>query len=174
MSMTMWALLPRIFRFRSALKPPMTLTAPESEKDPSATAKMDRALMSVRKPLFLARTWRAATNDENLPASRRSSTSGMMEPTRQTTKTTPTRMAPPLTRTSFNDPAEPRSVGSLRVHSVSAMNPASDATVRATRGRTRRIVLLLGPQQREENHVADGRRVRQSHDQPVDPHAEAR
>ncbi len=144
MSMTMWALLPRIFRFRSALKPPMTLTAPESENDPSATAKIDKALMSVRKPLFFARTWRAATNDANRPPSSRSSTRGMTEPTRQTMKTTPTRMAPLRTRTSFNDPAEPRKVGSLRVHSVSATRPPRDATVRTTRGRTRRIGYFSG------------------------------
>ncbi len=60
-STTMCALLPRIFRFRSALNPPITLMAPESENDARATAKMERPLMSVRNPLFFARTWRAAT-----------------------------------------------------------------------------------------------------------------
>ena len=49
----MCALLPRILRFRSELNPPITLMAPESENDPSATAKIDRPLMSVRNPLFL-------------------------------------------------------------------------------------------------------------------------
>ena len=53
---TMCALLPRILRLRSELNPPMTLMAPESEKEPSATAKIDSPLMSVRNPLFFART----------------------------------------------------------------------------------------------------------------------
>ena len=61
---TMCALLPRILRFRSWLKPPITLTTlAERARADSATPQIESTLMTVRKPLFCERTWRAATND---------------------------------------------------------------------------------------------------------------
>src|SRR5262245_5938137 len=55
-SMTIWALLPRIFLLRSWLKPPMTLTTLDSAHDEIATPQIDRTLITVKKPLFCDRT----------------------------------------------------------------------------------------------------------------------
>ncbi len=75
----------------------MTLMALDREKEPSATAKIDSPLTSVRKPLFLARTCLAATNDGSAPASRRSSTIGIAMTTTLRTNTTPAATAPART-----------------------------------------------------------------------------
>ena len=49
----MCALLPRIFRFRSALNPPMTLMAPESENDARATREDRQPADEREKPALL-------------------------------------------------------------------------------------------------------------------------
>jgi hypothetical protein len=72
----MWALLPRIFRFKSWLKPPITLTTLDSAHELIATPQIDSTLMTVRNPLFCERTWRAATNETNVRPSIRSSSHG--------------------------------------------------------------------------------------------------
>src|ERR1700727_1011983 len=70
-SIVMWAWFPRIFRLRSWLNPPITLTTLDSAHDESETPQIERMLMTVRNPLFGDRTWRAPTNDENVrPSSR--------------------------------------------------------------------------------------------------------
>src|SRR5688572_27647557 len=51
-SMTIWALLPRIFRLRSWLNPPITLTTLDRAHDEIATPQIDSTLMTVRNPLF--------------------------------------------------------------------------------------------------------------------------
>ncbi len=65
-----------IFRFRSELNPPITLTTLESAHDESETPQIDRMLMTVRNPLFGERTCRAPTNDENVCPSSRSRSQG--------------------------------------------------------------------------------------------------
>ena len=114
-------------RFRSALKPPITLMAPDSENEASATAKIDRPLMSVRKPLFLARTCRAAMYVENGPASSRSSSQGSIATTVPTRNSTPAAMALARTSASRTVQADPRSTGSVSVQYVNPTKMAPNA-----------------------------------------------
>ena len=136
----MCALLPRILRFRSALNPPMTLIAPESENEPSATAKIERPLMSVRNPLFLARTCRAAMYDENERRSSTSSTHGRSATTVPTRKRTPATIAPARTSVSRSVHAAPRSSGSFSVQNDRPRNTRPERRAHGLRDAARALL----------------------------------
>jgi hypothetical protein len=97
--MRTWALLPRIFRFRSAPKPPMIATTMHSANELTPTPAIDSTLMTVKKPLLCARTWRAATNETNPRPSTRLSAHGTASTIVPITKKTPLSTAP--TRTTW-------------------------------------------------------------------------
>ena len=59
-STTTWALLPRIFRFRSLRKPPITDSVVANAQLETVTARIARMLIAARKPLFFARRCREA------------------------------------------------------------------------------------------------------------------
>jgi hypothetical protein len=138
-SITMWALLPRIFRRKSWLKPPMTLTTLDCAQALTATPQMDSTLMTVRNPLFCDLTWRALTKDSNLPCSSRSKIQGKSAKRSVSKNRTPLEIAEDLTSVSFSDHIDPRRIGSRRVHMVSAANatprnaPATRPAVRTYR-----------------------------------------
>jgi hypothetical protein len=88
-SITTCGLLPKIFCLRSFAKPPITLVTEHRAHEETQTPRIDSTLMTVKKPLFVALTWRAATNGVNADRSSRSSASGKSVATRKTRKTTP-------------------------------------------------------------------------------------
>jgi len=95
--MTMCALLPRILRFKSWLKPPITLTTLESAQDEIATPQIESTLITVRNPLFYERTWRAAMNETKLFPSKRSKIFGITSAKPPSTKPMPVSTAPTRT-----------------------------------------------------------------------------
>ena len=186
---TMCALLPRIFRFRSWLKPPMTLTTLESAHDESATPQIDSTLMTVRNPLFGERTCRAPTNDENVRPSRRSRSQGRRSASDEEDEEhaarrsrRPSRACPSATTSSRGARgASSRRRPRRRSSAQTAKTARARVERRAPRRRVRRdderalaggLMRCLGAQEREENDVADRRRVRERHHQAVDAHAE--
>jgi hypothetical protein len=110
-----WALLPKILRFRSAPKPPMIETTTHKASALTATPKMDSTEITVKKPLFVARTWRALTNITKPPRSNRSSTNGMASDKKPTTKPPPESTVPSRTPWCQSTKAVPRVFGSCTV-----------------------------------------------------------
>ena len=96
-STVMWALLPKILRLRSCPKPPMIETTEQSAHELTATPQIESTLITVRKPLFEARTCRAPTKGTNEKRSSRSSRCGNRAASTPSKKATPSASAPKRT-----------------------------------------------------------------------------
>src|SRR5512135_1294556 len=112
----MCALFPRILRFRSVLNPPITLMTLESAHELIATPQIERMLITVRKPLFCERTWRAPTKSAKRARSRRSRIQGKRDESRRIVDEMPKTIVETRAAASSGVQAEPRTGGSACTH----------------------------------------------------------
>jgi hypothetical protein len=111
MSMVMCALLPEDLA-PGPHRPPMTEVTPQSAQELTATPRIDRTEITVRKPLLLARTWRTATNERKLRPSARSKIQGISPTMKRMTKITAVAAAPYRMASCFSLNVEPCGAGS--------------------------------------------------------------
>src|SRR4051812_42527973 len=109
----MCALLPRILRFKSVLNPPITEMTLESAHELMATPQIESTLITVKKPLFCERTWRAPTKRAKRACSRRSRIHGRIDARSRMVEEIPKTIVETRAAASFGVQAEPRTGGRM-------------------------------------------------------------